>query len=338
MSETTGTTWTCYDANTMTQAEIYGRVLCEIGEKRPDLIAMTADLEKSTKIGLFKERFPERFINVGIAEQNLFGVAAGVAKSGLLPVVSTMAAFTAMRAVEFVRTDICYQNLNVKIIATHAGISFGAAGTTHHCTEDLAIMRSIANLTVIAPADGIETACALRASIDWPGPVYIRIGRGFEPTLYDNENYGFEIGKAVEMHPGTDVTLICCGITVLQSLEAAKMLKESDGLSVRVLNIHTIKPIDKEAIMRAVKETRRIITIEEHNTIGGLGSAVADVIAESGKGCAVEEVGIPDCYCVVGYPEDLYAHYKLNADGIMDKVREVMGRDFEEDENWEDEV
>jgi len=338
MAETTGTTWTCYDANTMTQAEIYGRVLCEIGEKNPRLIAMTADLEKSTKIGIFKERFPNRFINVGIAEQNLFGVAAGLAKSGMLPVVSTMAAFTSMRALEMVRTDICYQKLDVKIIATHAGISFGAAGTTHHCTEDLGIMRSIANMTVIAPADGIETACAVRASMDWPGPVYIRIGRGFEPTLYENENYGFEIGKAVELHPGTDITLICCGITALQSLEAAKMLKESDGLSVRVLNVHTIKPIDKEAIMRAVKETRRIVTIEEHNVLGGLGTAVADVIAESGKGCAFEKVGIPDCYCVVGYPEDLYAHYKLDANGIMEKVREVMGKDFEEDENWEDEV
>ncbi len=338
MSETTGTTWTCYDANTMTQAEIYGRVLCDIGAQRPDLIAMTADLEKSTKIGLFKDKFPERFVNVGIAEQNLFGVAAGVAKSGLLPVVSTMAVFTSMRALEQVRTDICYQNLNVKIIATHAGMSFGAAGTTHHCTEDLAIMRSLANMTVIAPADGIETANAVRAAIEWPGPVYIRIGRGFEPVLYDTEEYGFQIGKAVELHSGTDITLICCGITALQALEAAKMLKESDGLSVRVLNMHTIKPMDTEAVMKAVKETRRIVTFEDHNVFGGLGTAVADVIAASGKGCAFEKVGIPDTYCVVGYPEDLYTHYKLDANGIMDKVREVMGKDFEEDENWDDEV
>lgn len=338
MSETTGTTWNVYDANAMTQAEIYGQVLCELGEKRPDIIGMTADLEKSTKIGIFRKRFPERFINVGIAEQNLFGVAAGVARSGLLPVVSTMAVFTSMRALEQVRTDICYQKLNVKIIATHAGVSFGAAGTTHHCTEDLAIMRSLANMTVIAPADGVETACAVRAAMDWPGPVYIRIGRGFEPTMFENENYGFEIGKAVEIHPGTDITLICCGITVLQAFEAAKYLKENDGLSVRVIDMHTIKPLDREAVMKAVKETRRIITLEEHNVLGGLGSAVADVIAESGKGCAFEKVGIPDIYCEVGYPEDLYAYYKLDANGIIDKVREVMGKDFEEDEDWEDEV
>jgi transketolase len=338
MSTTTGTTWTCYDANTMTQAEIYGKVLAELGALRPDIIGMSADLAKSTKIGIFQDHFPDRFVNVGIAEQNLFGMAAGIAKTGLLPVVSTMAVFTSMRALEQVRTDICYQNLNVKIIATHAGTSFGAAGTTHHCTEDLAIMRSLANMTVIAPADGVETACAVRQAMDWPGPVYIRIGRGFEPTFFKDESYGFQIGKAVEVHPGTDITLICCGITVLQAYEAARILKQDDGLSVRVLDMHTIKPLDREAVMKAVKDTRRIITFEDHNVHGGLGSAVADVIAESGKGCAFEKVGIPDVYCVVGYPEDLYAHYKLDTNSIIDKVREVMGKDFEEDEDWEDEV
>jgi transketolase len=322
----------------MTQAEIYGKVLAELGALRPDIIGMSADLAKSTKIGIFQDHFPDRFVNVGIAEQNLFGMAAGIAKTGLLPVVSTMAVFTSMRALEQVRTDICYQNLNVKIIATHAGTSFGAAGTTHHCTEDLAIMRSLANMTVIAPADGVETACAVRQAMDWPGPVYIRIGRGFEPTFFKDESYGFQIGKAVEVHPGTDITLICCGITVLQAYEAARILKQDDGLSVRVLDMHTIKPLDREAVMKAVKDTRRIITFEDHNVHGGLGSAVADVIAESGKGCAFEKVGIPDVYCVVGYPEDLYAHYKLDTNSIIDKVREVMGKDFEEDEDWEDEV
>jgi len=193
-------------------------------------------------------------------------------------------------------------------------------------------------MTVIVPADGIETACAVRAAVDYPGPVYIRIGRGFEPPYYDNENYGFKIGKAVTVADGTDITLICCGITVLQASEAAKILKEQDGLSVRVLNMHTIKPLDTEAVMKAVLETRRIITIEDHNVYGGLGSAVADVIAASGKGCAFEKIGIPDCFCVVGYPEDLYSHYGMDCDSIAAKVREVMGRDFEEDESWEDEV
>lgn len=338
MSDGTGTTWTVYDANTMTQAEIYGRVLTELGEKDPRIVGVTADLAKSTKIGVFGDKFPDRLFNVGIAEQNLFGVAAGLARSGLIPFASTMAAFASMRAAEQVRTDICYQNLNVKIIATHSGVAFGQAGSTHHCHEDLAIMRAFPNMTVIAPADGIETANAIKASLDIDGPVYIRIGRGFEPTFYEKEDYGFEIGKAVTVNEGSDITIICAGITVLQAAEAAKLLQEQDGLSVRVLNMHTIKPIDEEAIMKAVTETRRIITFEEHNTIGGLGTAVADVIAASGKGCAFTKVGLPDTFSVVGYPEDLYSHYHLDSNGILDKVRELMGKDFEEDESWEDEV
>jgi len=193
-------------------------------------------------------------------------------------------------------------------------------------------------MTVIAPADGIETANAVKASLDWPGPVYIRIGRGFEPKYYEDENYGFQIGKAVEIKSGTDITLICCGVTVLQAAEAAKLLEENDGLSVRVLNMHTIKPLDEEAVLSAVEDTRRIITIEDHNVLGGLGSAVADVIAASGKGCAFIKVGIPDCFSIVGYPEDLCNYYQLDTDGIIDKVRDVMKMDFEEDEDWEDEV
>ena len=338
MSEVTGTTWTVYDANAMSQAEIYGHVLCEIGEERQDVVGLTADLAKSTKIGIFGEKFPDRFFNVGIAEQNLFGVAAGMALAGLTPFVSTMAAFASMRACEQVRTDICYQNLNCKIIATHGGISFGTAGSTHNAQEDVAIMRSFPNMTVIVPADGIETANAVRACVDWDGPVYIRVGRGFEPTWYEDEGYGFEIGKAVTVSEGTDITLVCCGVTVLQAAEAAKVLAAEDGLSVRVLNLHTIKPLDEGAVMKAVLETRRIITFEEHTVLGGLGSAVADVIAASGKGCAFEKVGLPDAFSLVGYPEDLYAHYKLDTNGIVEKVREVMGRDFEEDEDWEDEV
>jgi transketolase len=236
-----------------------------------------------------------------------------------------------LRAAEQVRTDICYQNLDVKIIATHGGVSFGQAGTTHHATEDIAIMRSFANMTVIVPADGNETANAVRAAAEHPGPVYIRIGRGFEPTFYKDDNYDFEIGKSIQTHEGTDVTIICCGIAVLQATEAAKILKESDGLSVRVINMHTIKPIDKEVILKAIEDTRRIITIEEHNVIGGLGSTVADTIAASGKGCAFNKIGLNDEYSEVGYPEDLYTHYGLDANGITDSVRGIMNREFEED-------
>ena len=213
----------------------------------------------------------------------------------------------------------------------------GHAGTTHHCTEDFAIMRAIPNMTVICPADGIETSKAVQACVDLPGPVYVRIGRGFEPPAYADDNYTYEIGKAITMHEGTDLTIITCGIGVLQAVNAAKTLAETDGLSVRVINMHTIKPIDREAMMSAVTDTRRILTVEEHNILGGLGDAVASVIAESGKGCVFKKHGMQDTFATIGYAEDLYSYYQFDANGIVDKVREMMGMEFEPDENWDDE-
>ena len=332
-----GMTWTVYDANKLTQREIYGVVLCDLGAQHPEIVGLSADLAKSTKIGDFGDKFPDRFFNVGIAEQNLFGMAAGMAKSGLIPFVSTFSVFATLRAGEFLRTDICYQKLNVKVIATHGGTSFGSAGATHHSIEDLSLVRAIPNLTVIVPADGIETANALRACMDIHGPVYIRIGRGFEPPVYEAEDYPFEIGKAVEMRPGTDLTIIAAGATVYHAAEASRVL-EREGLSVRVLNMHTVKPLDSESILKALTETRRLITVEDHNVHGGLGDAVAAVIAGSGKGCAFEKLGIPDTFCSHGYPEDLMHVFKIDTDGILDKAREVLGRDFEEDDDWEDEI
>lgn len=333
-----GLTYTIVDTPDLSTAELYGKVLCDMGDRHPDIVGLSADLEKSTKIGVFGEKFPERFFNMGIAEQNMFGVAAGMASVGLTPFVSTFAIFASMRALDQVHTDICYQNLNVKIIATHAGLSFGQAGSTHHCTEDLSIMRSMANLKVIVPADGMETANAVQAAYDTPGPIYIRINRGFDQKLYENTEYGFELGKAVELEEGTDLTIIACGSCVYQAVQASKELNAVDGIKARVLNMHTIKPIDEEAILKAVHETRRIITVEDHNVIGGLGSAVAEVVAKSGKACAFEILGIPDTYSIIGLHEDLMAHYKIDKNGIMQSVRSLMGRDFEEDENWDDEV
>ena len=337
MAVITGTNWNAYDGATMTAREIYGRTLAYLAETNDKIVGMTADLEKTTAIKFFADKYPERFYNVGIAEQNMMGIAAGLAKGGLIPFVSTMAIFATMRAGEQVRTDIAYQNLPVKIIATHAGISFGHAGTTHHCTEDFAIMRAIPNMTVICPADGIETSKAVQACIDIPGPVYVRIGRGFEPPCYESDDYEYEVGKAITMREGTDFTIICCGIAVLQAMNAAKTLAENDGLSVRVINMHTIKPIDREAIVQAVMDTRRILTIEEHNVYGGLGDAVGSVIAESGKGCIFRKHGMQVVFSEIGYAEDLYAYYGFDANGIVDKVREMMGLEFEEDESWEDE-
>ena len=336
MAVITGTNWNAYDASTMTAREIYGRTLAALAEGNDKIVGLTADLEKTTAIKFFADKFPDRFFNVGIAEQNMLGIAAGLAKAGLIPFASTMAVFACLRAGEQLRTDIAYQNLPVKIIATHAGISFGHAGTTHHCTEDFAILRAIPNMTVICPADGIETSKAVQACVDTPGPVYIRIGRGFEPPCYENYDYTYEIGKAITMREGTDLTIICCGIAVLQAVNAARTLAENDGLSVRVINMHTIKPIDKEAILKAVSETRRILTVEEHNVLGGLGDAVASVIAESGMGCVFRKHGLQDTFAAIGYAEDLYAHYGLDANGIVDQVREMMGREYEPDENWED--
>ena len=332
-----GMTWSVTDGDKLTQAEVYGEVLTQLGDKYPDIVALTADLASSTKIGRFGKKYPERFINVGIAENTMFGMAAGLALAGFKPVVSTFAAFASLRCAEQVRTDICYQNLNVKIIATHAGISFGQAGSTHHCTEDIAVMRSFANMTVIVPSDGMETGNAVAAAMEWPGPVYIRIGRGFEPPVNKTPDYGYEIGKAITMREGKDVTIIACGVGVLQAVRAAELL-DRQGLSARVINMHTIKPIDRDAIIQAVKDTRRIITVEDHNIMGGLGSAVAEVIVESGKACAFRKLGVPDCYAIVGYPEDLYHFYKFDADGIVETVSELMRLEIEEDEDWEDEA
>jgi transketolase len=337
MAKAQGLTWTIDDADHMTQAEIYGEVLTQIGLKNQKVVALTADLARSTKIGKFEEKIPERFYNVGIAEANMIAIAAGMTEAGLIPVVSTFATFASMRAAEFVRTDLCYQKRNVKIIATHSGTSFGQAGTTHHCTEDLAIMRSFAGMTVIAPADAYETARAVSAAIDHDGPVYIRIGRGFEPPMHKSLDFDFEIGKAIKVRDGRDLTIIATGVTVLQAMEAAERAA-GNGVSVRVLDMHTVKPLDEDAVREALLDTRRIITVEDHTVIGGLGDAVADVIARTGKGCAFKKLGYQDCFAMVGYYEDLQHHYGIDADGIADAIAVVLKAEFEQDEDWEDEI
>jgi transketolase len=336
MAKAQGITWTVADADHMTQAEIYGEVLTQIAEKNERVVALTSDLARSTKIGKFEEKIPERFFNVGIAEANMIGIASGMAETGLIPVVSTFAVFASMRAAEFVRTDICYQERNVKIIATHSGTSFGQAGTTHHCTEDMAIMRSFAGMTVIAPADSYETARAVGAAIEMDGPVYIRIGRGFEPPLHKSMDFDFTVGKAIQLRDGEDLTVIACGVPVVHAVEAADILGQQ-GIRVRVLDMHTVKPIDREAVIAAVMDTRRLITVEDHTVMGGLGSAVAEVIAENGKGCVLRRLGYQDEFSIVGYPEDLLHKYKIDADGIVEAAGEILKAEFEADEDWEDE-
>lgn len=333
-----GLTYTALDSTSLSTAEIYGQALVELGEAHPEVVALTADLAKSTKIGEFQKKFPDRFFNVGIAEQNMFGVAAGMARAGLVPFLSTFSQFASFRSADQLHTDLCYQNVNAKVIATHSGTSFGQAGSTHHAICDFALTRSIPNLTVICPADGIETYNAVMAAYETPGPFYIRINRGFDRVLYKDANYGFEIGKAVTVHEGSDITIIATGSCVFQAWEAAEFLDKNDGLKVRVLDMHTIKPIDKEAIIKAVMDTRRIITVEDHNVIGGLGSAVAEVMAEAGKGCAFKKLGHQDKFAPIGLHEDIMNAVGIDSNGIINAVRETMKMDFEEDDNWDDEV
>lgn len=333
-----GLTYTAVDSTALSTAEYYGKALCEIGEEHPEVVALTADLGKSTKIGMFGDAFPDRFFNVGIAEQNMFGMAAGMAKAGLTPFLSTFSTFASLRSADQLHSDICYQNVNAKVIATHSGTSFGQAGSTHHAICDLAVTRSLPNLTVICPADGMETVNAVRAAYETPGPFYIRINRGFDRVVYPDTDYGFELGKAIELHEGTDLTIIACGSCVFQAIQAANFLDSADGLKIRVLNIHTIKPIDREAIEKAVMDTRRIITVEDHTVIGGLGSAVAEVVVEFGKGCAFKKLGIQDKFAPIGLHEDIMSILGIDSNGIIEAVREVMKSDFELDDNWEDEV
>lgn len=332
-----GFVYTATSQTDLSTAEIYGKAIADIMQNDPKVVAVTADLAKSTKLGDVLKVCPERVINVGIAEQDMFGVAAGMARAGITPFISGFSAFTSMRSCDQLHTDICYQNVNAKIIATHAGTSFGQAGSTHHAITDLAIVRAMPNITLIVPADGYETANAVNAAYDNFGPYYIRINRGFDRVLYENMDYGFEVGKAVEVHPGTDITVIACGSCVFQAREAAKFLDKTEGLKVRVLNMHTIKPIDKEAIVKAVSDTRRIITVEDHSVIGGLGSAVAEVVVECGKGCAFKKLGHQDKFAPIGLHEDIMSEVGIDSNGIINAIREVMKADFEEDDNWEDE-
>ena len=323
------------DAEKLSTAEYYGKVLVELADRDPRVVGLSADLAKSTKIGALEANHSDRLFNLGIAEQNMFGVAAGLATTGMIPFASTFAVFASMRGLDQIHTDICYQNLNVKIIATHAGLSFGQAGSTHHCTEDIGIMRTMANMRVVVPADGLETANAVRAAYEMEGPFYIRINRGYDMPLNENTNYDFQIGKAITISEGTDLTIIACGSCVWRAREAAKVLA-SEGVRARVLNMHTIKPIDKEAIKKAVIDTKRIITVEDHNIMGGLGSAVGDEMAQLGKPCLLRKLGVPDCYSIIGLHEDLMAHYGYDVNGIVATAREIMGIQIEEDNNWDE--
>lgn len=333
-----GLSYTAVEATGMATAEIYGKVLVELGREHPEIVGLSADLAKSTKIGLFADAHPDRFFNTGIAEQNMMSVAAGMAKSGCVPFVSTFAAFATMRSLEQLRTDICYNNANVKVIATHSGLSFGQAGSTHQSPEDIGILLSLSGLTVLCPADGVATAQAVVTAYETPGPFYIRINRGFDQTVYDEPIPDFRVGGSHTLREGTDVTILATGSGVWRAVQAADTLASADRLSVRVIDLYSLKPLDADAIRTAVGETRRLVTVEDANVAHGLGTAVAAVAATTGKGFAFRTLGIPDEWARIGQPEDLYAIYGYDENGIVAAVRDLMRVDFDEDDDWDDEV
>ena len=299
--------------------ESYGAALIEYG-KDERVVVLDADLSKSTKTEMFKKAYPDRFINCGIAEANMMCVAAGLASCGKIAFASTFAMFAAGRAFEQVRNSIGYTNLNVKIGATHAGISVGEDGASHQCLEDIALMRTIPNMTIINPADDIEARLAVKAAIDHDGPVYMRFGRLAVEDV-NPADYNFELGKGVQLADGNDATIIATGLMVEKALEAREILKK-DGISARVINIHTIKPIDKDIIIKAAKETGAIVTAEEHSVYGGLGSAVSEVVCENAP-CTVKIIGT-DKFGRSGKPGELFELYGLTAENIADKVKEAV--------------
>ena len=297
----------------------YGSALVEIGKEHEELVVLDADLAGSTQTGVFGKEFPERHINCGIAEANMTGVAAGLAASGKVPFMSSFAMFATARNFEQIRNSIGYPHLNVKIAASHAGISVGEDGATHQCLEDMALMRQIPGMVVLNPADDVEARAAVKAAFEYVGPVYIRLGRLAVPVLNNEENYKFEIGKGVVLKEGTDVSIFATGLEVYESLLAAEML-EKDGISAEVINIHTIKPIDKELVIASAAKTGKVVTVEEHFTIGGLGSAVCEVLSEN-LPTKVLRIGIDDVFGESGPALELIHKYELDAEGIYKRVK-----------------
>lgn len=300
----------------------YGKYLVEMGKKYPALIALEADLKESTQSIQFQEAFPDRYIEVGIAEQNMTGIAAGLALAGKMPVTHTFACFTSMRSCEQVRTTVAYPKLNVKFYVSHGGISPGTAGTTHHAIEDIAIMRSIPNMTVLVPGDVKELHQVVDAALAYVGPVYIRLGAGDAEDVY-GENDSFSIGKATQLRTGDDAAIITTGTLIYEGVTASDILLRDFGIKARVLQMASIKPIDREAILRAAEETGHIVTVEEHNIIGGLGGAVCEVVSETGK-AKVKRIGINDHFCGVGSAVCLMKEEGLTVENIVNTARDML--------------
>ena len=306
------------DVKKIATRETYGKTLVELGAEMPNLVVLDADLAGATKTGVFKKAYPDRHIDCGIAESNMMSIAAGLAAAGMVPFASTFAMFAAGRAFEQVRNSIGYPHLNVKIGATHAGISVGEDGASHQCLEDLALMRTIPGMVVMCPADDTEARLAMKAAVRHDGPVYIRFGRAPVPVVF-GDDYKFEIGKGITMKEGNDVTIIATGLCVNSALEAAEMLA-ADGINAEVINIHTIKPLDEELVAASAKKTGKVVTVEEHSVIGGLGGAVSEALGKLAP-TPVLRIGVQDTYCESGPAVELLAKYRLDGKGVYEQVK-----------------
>ncbi len=319
-----GASWDMVTALALSQQLTTGQVLLDLADAgNDDIVVCTADLGRPTQVANFGRKYQERYFNFGIAERNMIGAAAGLATTGLTPVISNYSFFLALMGVENIRNDICYTDLPVKMVGTHSGIAMGFYGTSHHCNEDIGALRAIANLTLLAPCDGNALRSALITHIDHPHPIYFRCGRGREAPIYDTPPH-FEIGGSNQHRDGDDISILAIGNLVKAALDAHDILK-NEGIGVRVVDMYSINPIDRDVIRRAASDHKIIVTAEEHNVTGGFGSAVADVIAEEGLGAKLIKIGIPDTYTILGPPTHLYAHYGLDGEGVAKRVREALG-------------
>ncbi len=318
--------WTIKEFAELAPRDIFGKVMIDLGKENKNIVALAPDMVLTTRLKDFSEKFPERFFETGITEQATIGMAAGMATCGLIPFFVTFACFASMRITEQIRTDICYPNLNVKIIGSHSGVSGGSMGTTHHSTEDIAIMRSLANMTVLVPSDTHQLLKVLRSAVEHEGPCYIRYirGEGSPLLLYESvEKCPFEIGKGIMLKDGDDLTIIACGNPMVQNAFVAANELEKEKISVRVIDMGTVKPIDREIIIKAANDTKGIITVEDHNIIGGLGSAVAEVLVEE-KPLRMKRSGIPDVFSAIGPPDELWKRYGLDSDSIAQTAKDFM--------------
>ena len=300
----------------------YGKTLVALGAEYPNLVVLDADLAGATKTGMFKKAYPDRFFDCGIAEANMTGIAAGLATCGKIPFISSFAMFATGRNYEQIRNSICYSNLNVKICASHAGITVGEDGASHQCLEDVSLMRSIPGMTVIVPADAVEAEAAVRAVIEYEGPVYMRLGRAAVPVVNDAATYKFEWGKGVLLREGNDVSIFASGVCVDSAVKAAEMLA-ADGISAEIINIHTIKPIDEDIILKSVAKTGKAVTVEEHSVIGGLGDAVGSVLLDK-LPTRLKKIGMQDCFGESGPAWELMAKYKLDGKGVYEQISEYL--------------